>query len=345
MILFLITIAQAEILRPFSSARSAGQGSVIITTGLYEENFYYNPARVLANPESRFTLIQIAPDISTTTLTDSHAISGSPSPKTILSLLGHYEHARIQTTLPSYYYVGEQWAMAIGLLASGEVNGSLHNSYAIDGVGLGDAAFALSFAHKLLHDQARLGVNIRYNGRMLFSDKVEATDYFSGQSLSALGSKTFTGLLDADIGATAIITSFNDWELTGALVLSDILAPPLNKSLPTSQPFSTSMGVALRHEPTLIRALHATTFAVELRDIGNNGSGSFFRLLHFGAETHVWNKHIAFRAGINQGYLTAGIGLSLLPLTIDIATYGEEIALNTGTQEDRRIMFSLGLHI
>ena len=39
-----------QIIRPYQSVRSAGMGGVRITTGLYDENFFNNPARVTANP-------------------------------------------------------------------------------------------------------------------------------------------------------------------------------------------------------------------------------------------------------------------------------------------------------
>src|SRR5437762_984942 len=45
-----------EIIRPYQSARGSGMGGLRITTGLYDENFFGNPARVTENPKSKFTL-------------------------------------------------------------------------------------------------------------------------------------------------------------------------------------------------------------------------------------------------------------------------------------------------
>jgi hypothetical protein len=54
---------------------------------------------------------------------------------------------------------------------------------------------------------------------------------------------------------------------------------------------------------------------------------------------------LAFRLGLNQGYLSAGLGLDVHYFTLDLATYGEEMGLNAGSFQDRRYTFNFGLHI
>ena len=50
-------LALDNIIRPYQSARSSGMGGVKLTTGLYDENFFGNPARTSANPRFRFTFL------------------------------------------------------------------------------------------------------------------------------------------------------------------------------------------------------------------------------------------------------------------------------------------------
>ena len=83
--------------------------------------------------------------------------------------------------------------------------------------------------------------------------------------------------------------------------------------------------------------------AFEITDVLNNRNGSIFKLFHLGGETHL--KLLAFRAGLNQGYWTAGLGIDLRFLTLDFASYGEELGLNAGSLEDRRYTMTIGLHI
>ncbi|HVK61938.1 MAG TPA: hypothetical protein VM432_10325 [Bdellovibrionales bacterium] len=66
--------------------------------------------------------------------------------------------------------------------------------------------------------------------------------------------------------------------------------------------------------------------------------------IHLGLEVDL--MLLALRAGLNQGYYTAGVGLDIGPLRIDAATYGVELGEYPGQQEDRRyvaqITFELG---
>ena len=115
----------------------------------------------------------------------------------------------------------------------------------------------------------------------------------------------------------------------------------ISSCLPNAQPRSYNFGVSATRASWW--KLADTTFALEVTDIGNNPDGSLYRLIHLGAETH-WSV-LAVRAGINQGYWTAGLGLDLRFFTLDAATYGEEMSLNPGGNEDRRYALKIAFQI
>src|SRR5262245_19629290 len=57
--LFFITdraSAYAPIIREYQSTRSVGMGGLRYTTGIFEDNFFANPARSADNPENLFQL-------------------------------------------------------------------------------------------------------------------------------------------------------------------------------------------------------------------------------------------------------------------------------------------------
>lgn len=66
-------------------------------------------------------------------------------------------------------------------------------------------------------------------------------------------------------------------------------------------------------------------------------------MLHLGAETQLWV--LIPRVGINQGYLTFGVGFETRLLSIEYANYGEELSLNTGGLENRINAVRLAFHI
>jgi hypothetical protein len=66
--------------------------------------------------------------------------------------------------------------------------------------------------------------------------------------------------------------------------------------------------------------------------------------IHLGVEVDM--PFLDLRAGLNQGYYTAGVGLDLALMRVDLATYGVELGAYPGQHEDRRYVlqatFELG---
>ncbi len=67
------------------------------------------------------------------------------------------------------------------------------------------------------------------------------------------------------------------------------------------------------------------------------------RKIHLGLEISL--PLISIRAGLNEGYYTAGAGLDMGLFRIDVATYGVELGEYPGQLEDRRYMAQLALEL
>jgi hypothetical protein len=128
-------------------------------------------------------------------------------------------------------------------------------------------------------------------------------------------------------------------------VISNVLGGKFDEiqvtTAPAAQPRSYGFGVAV-HQPHMW-VFSDPVVALEFSDIGNNPDGSLFRTVHLGGEMHY--GLISPRLGLNQGYISAGLGVDLKFLQIDLATYGEETSLNVGGAEDRRYAIRLGFQI
>lgn len=61
----------------------------------------------------------------------------------------------------------------------------------------------------------------------------------------------------------------------------------------------------------------------------NEGFDSIWGNLHAGAELRLL-RFLALRAGLNQGYLSLGVGLNILFLKVDAAVFTEEVGVNPG---------------
>ena len=352
--LFLVQPAFAldPINRPYQSMRSAAMGGVRMTTGLYDENFFNNPARITANPRSKFTLLQLGAETSNSTISSLSAIS-SPNPLTALvNTAGKNLHARVQLIFPAYYSAateGSKFAFGIGLITGFQLNSIIQQSYQASVLGLADVGPAITLGRKFLDDDAlSVGITGHYMYRVSTDPNYSLLDYFRGitPSINSLGGSG--SLIDFDIGGTYQVTEWGDFKIGVAAAMQNLLGGTYIKNsllpgngMPLAQPRSIGLGVsAVRPDWSYFTN---TTFAFEITDLMNNARGSLFRMIHLGGETH-W-KSFAFRLGLNQGYWTAGIGFDVHYLNLDLTTYGEELGLNSGTQEDRRYALNLGFHI
>ena len=345
-----------QIIRPYQSVRSAGMGGVRITTGLYDENFFNNPARATANPDSKFTVIQITP-IETTSATlnvGSSLTKGSDTQKTVADSAGSNLHERFQLIMPAYYLAAKgdrKLAISIGMVSSIQMDAVLRQSYQASFGAIADIGPAVTIARKFLrNDRLSVGVTTHLIYRVSTDPSYSLLNYIQGSPLgiSSIGGEG--GMIDFDLGTTYRLAKWRQYDFNVGVAFQNMLGGTyanmnlkplkLNNS-PLPQPRSFGLGGSVTR--SLWGYFTDSSLALEMTDFFNNANGSLFRLLHLGGETH-W-KSFALRFGLNQGYWAAGFGIDFHYLTLDLASYGEEMSLNTGNLEDRRYTLNLGIHI
>ncbi|MEN9723519.1 MAG: hypothetical protein RJB38_1505 [Pseudomonadota bacterium] len=344
-----------QIIKPYQSVRSSGMGGLKLTTGLYDENFFGNPARVLANPTWRVTLFDPMIETSTSTLSNLNELSSGSGD--VLSRIGNtagkVNHGRIQLTTPSVYIAkGERkWALAVGLITSVQFDVALRNSYQISPMAIADIGPALTYGRTFFEDERlAVGITPHFTSRIATSSQFTMADLISGKSLSPSETGGAGSHLDVDLGSTYRLPwTYREFRFDSALAMNNLLGGRYSnlgslidaQALPRAQPRTLGFGIAARRDTW--GAFKDTVFAFEVQDIGNNPQGSLFRLLHLGGESR-WRR-LALRLGLNQGYWTGGLGIDLSALTLDLATYGEEMSLNAGGSQSRRYALKLAFQI
>lgn len=346
------------IVRPFQGIRSLGMGNVRYTTGLYEENFYGNPARVTDNPSWRFQLPDPMIEVSANTLSQVSEILGSDDVvATIADSAGKNNRLRIQTSFPGIYLPGvfkSKWSVAAALLTSVQVDAILRRSFDVQPSLITDVGPSITVGRKLLrNDRLSIGVTTHVAYRLASPQALGFQNIIQGQSLAPNDLGQEGAHVDFSTGATYRFPfRISGWSLHSALAVNNMLGGrydslgvrlirTTNLNPPIRQPRTYNVG--FRGARERLWKFTDTSLAIEFTDIGNNSNGSIFRLLHLGAETH-W-KRLAIRAGLNQGYWSAGVGLDLSLLQLDFACYGEELGLNVGDFEDRRLALRIAFQL
>lgn len=88
--------------------------------------------------------------------------------------------------------------------------------------------------------------------------------------------------------------------------------------------------------------LVTVTPSIEFRGL-NKTSEQIGKKIHMGLELDL--PLVSLRGGFYQGYYTAGLGLGLGPMNLDLATYAVERGAYPGQHEDRRYVFQLSIDI
>ncbi len=351
-------LAYDPIVRDFISVRALGMGNVRYTTGLYDENFFANPARATDNPDNQFQLPKITLQAGSATVGTASSLlrSGSNGLSAFKDDVGKPLSLGAQVVFPAYYnnaFITDNWALAIGVIYSAQAVPLVSQSGVVDTTTLTQAGPAFTLARRFL-DEHRLSVGVTGHAEFRASSAPNySVQQFIGGTQVSDALKGGSGIgYDFDVG-----TTFKPhWTLLGldyqlAFAVNNVLNGQYNNL--SNKPLTGWLGdplqthrawnVGISASKNELLFFDSVVFAVESTDNGNNIDGSFYRTLHAGTEA-VWSV-FALRLGINQGYFAGGFGIDLGLLDLNIATYGEELGLNAGTFQDRRYAVELGFQL
>lgn len=101
-------------------------------------------------------------------------------------------------------------------------------------------------------------------------------------------------------------------------------------------PINFKVGLAYRPLAAipLLPLAKSILLAADVEDLFNYEGNSFFNKVHLGAQLKLPFFPFTFRAGINQGYPTLGLGLNLLLIKVDYAYYSQELGDAPGVVRD-----------
>jgi hypothetical protein len=345
-----------NIIRPYTSARSTAMGGVRYTTGIFDENFFGNPAKTSDNPHWRLDIINLLLEVNSGAISNVGDLTKSGDTiENVAATAGTNNHVRIQTVIPAFYsphFFSKRNSFAVGLIHSTQADIGLRKNMSLEPNVFTDLGPAVSFSRKFMKDDViAVGVTAHYVYRIATRGEFSTIDYIKGNNFKSVKDVAGEGAdADLDIGIRHNIHwSPKGWKFQDAFAINNVKGGKYDQKidllsgsqpLPTSQPRTFNAGLSARKDGLL--GFGSAVLAFEIQDIGNNSNGSLFRTLHMGGEFSL-KDWVFLRAGLNQGYIAAGVGLDLPVLKLDVSTYGEEMSLNTGGQEDRRYALRLGI--
>jgi len=325
--------------RLYRGVRPLGMGDAFTAVADDENALFYNPAGLskissfqlgILNPlievsEKSIDLVQDAQDAD---LDDTGEVADL-----MQDYAGEHQHARVSL----FPHVGFNVASAgvmIGGFGNASIDADIRNpvwpearvDMVMDYGGIG------GFGLELPLEGLRAGVALKFLERESLSETYTAIDISDPDFGDRLDDDLYSGSgFSADLGVIYELGFVPIFDTNVALVVQNV--PEMDMGDARDIDTQANFGLSIE------KSFSAFGFvgALDYKDLTGSieEDDDIAKRIHLGAELKFL-KAFSLRAGLNQGYFTAGATLDFWVLRIDFATYAEEVGSYGGQREDRR---------
>jgi hypothetical protein len=336
--LLLICLAGAASARDyfpnFERIRPLGMGGAFTAVADSEDAAFYNPAGLNNLTAGRVTVFNPLLEFSKGAppairdYRDVHTDNEVEIADFLKRHIGEPTHFRFQWT-PGY----ARQDFALFGLANAVLDARIRDraNPMADVVAAADAGGQLSFARGFKGGRVQIGGTARLIHRWSIDKSYAARDFLDNGFSFDNEAKTGTGL-GGDLGAIVRLP----WRFSPSVgvVVKDVGSPRIGDSLRNRQ--DVRVGAAAK------QAFNIGTLkvAADVRRIGY--PEDFWKKVHLGAE-FAFPRFVSVRAGLYQGYWSAGATLDLRLLRLAYATYAAEVGAFPAQVADRRHVAQLDL--
>jgi hypothetical protein len=340
--LFSLNIYATELPYIYKGARPLGMGGAFTALSDDANALFYNPGGLANIKENRVSLINIEIEGSKKAYNfekDALDVDTDDSKEVAGFLQGHIgDYGHIATSIfPNYTRPNFAFGLISTVKSNIQVRDRQYPKLLVDAIG--DGAVCAGYAHSFLENNLLVGSNVKYLYRKSIENEYSVADITTHDFKSRLRDDILhgSGVL-LDLGIIYKIDSSQEGgpqePIQLGLSVSNLIGNKLGDAADLDQ--HIDLGVSKR--------IGELTLAADYVDIlgwmgDDNDIG---KRIHLGLEYEL-TKIIRLRTGINQGYLTFGVGVEAKNVQFDLLTYAEEVGTHSGQQKDRRYLLHLGV--
>ena len=340
--LFSCSIFAKELPYIYKGTRPLGMGGAFVALSDDSNALFYNPAGLANIKEDRVSLINLdiegskkaynfnkdAWDVDTD---NSKEVAGF-----LQDHLGDYGH--IATSIfPNYTKPNFAFGLISTVKSNIQVRDRQYPKLSVDAIG--DGGVCAGYAWPFLDNDLLVGSNLKYLYRESIEHEYSVADITTHDFKSRLrdGIQHGSGVL-LDLGIIYKIQSNQEGSpqepIQLGLSVSNLIGNKLGDAADLDP--HVDLGVSKRFGDITLAADYVDIFGQlgEDNDIGKR--------IHLGLEYSL-TKIIRLRTGVNQGYMTFGVGVDAKNVQFDLLTYAEEVGTHSGQLKDRRYLIRLGV--
>jgi len=199
---------------------------------------------------------------------------------------------------------------------------------------IGDYGLLGGVGGKLPFTGLRVGLSVKAINRQSLMEQYTAEDLVEEDFEEMVRDDLNEGSgISADIGVLYTLPFVSIVDMDVGFAVQNLPKMDMGDALDIDT--QVNMGLALKKKLAGFGFIGALDCMDLSQNIGEDDDWG--KRLHVGAEVK-FPLILSLQAGLNQGYMTGGIGLDFKVLRFDLATYGEEIGEEAGDQVSRRYL-------
>jgi hypothetical protein len=354
----------------YKSPRAMGMGGAYVAVGGTADALFYNPAGLNNLPDANgwevnlIGLTGVASDNALEMIDDmqdafdvgdlnNDGDTDDDQLRAVNDVLAEFRGENIHLTISDFVSIAKKTgktSIALGGLANLRVDGLSHQGLGSNGLldvvaeahfgGIGGLSyemfdnFYVGAALKYIYKESMIHT---FTSREIVDNQDTLEDYLTNdlrENGDAVG-----------VDAGVIYSFLGLKSLNPAIGLSVLNIGDMDFGDAGKMPMTANVGLSIKPE---IPAFEHLIIALDYVDMFNNFSqdSDIPKRLRFGGELCLFKKKaigMMVRAGLYQGYATAGIDLRLGLLTLAYVTYAEEVGAYAGQDDDRRHLAMINL--
>ena len=358
----------------YKDPRVLGMGGAYTAVGGTGTSIFYNPAGLSnLNPKSGFEVDLLGLNLSTnqnsldflsdfsdaldTGDLDHDGDSDDDKLEAVNNVLKQYRGKNLHLNIANYSSVSKKInkiGLSIGFLVGTKFDGKTHQGFSSEGVlelnYNTTAGLFFGASYDTLDGDLSLGLGLKYvyrnslyhnfTSRELVEHQDNLDEYITDELAKS------DSAISGDIGLIYRVGNKIPKlkKLNMSLGFSLLNIGDLDFKEAGKIPMTANIGMSINPK---VPYLNNFIFSADYIDITEQyDDSSKLKRLRFGGEASVYeNKWVklALRAGLYEGYISAGADLRLGVLQLTFTTYGEEVGAAQGQDEDRRYILSMFL--